>query len=1038
MNRNLQKASAWLLTLLLVCQLVLPAAAAESNTIHIQSREDWDALVQSCRLDTWSQNKTVVLDQDLDLSGAQSIPTFGGVFDGGGHTIRGLLLHDEGAHQGLFRYIQEGAVVRDLTVSGRVAPTGSWEAIGGIAGVNRGTLAGCSFQGTVQGGERTGGIAGINEASGQIVRCTVGGIISGSHATGGIAGENYGGILQCTNEARINTQEESASPELDDVTWQDVAATESVLACTDTGGIAGYSKGSIQECVNRGDVGYPHTGYNVGGIAGRQAGYIRGCVNQGQILGRKEVGGIVGQMEPYTLLRYEEDTLQKLANHLDTLNHLLTSALDTADLSRSQISSHITTITGLTDEARASASDLVNSAAGLWDGTADTVNDLSGRVAQVLDDSVDITDDLERGARLLSNALRQLEQALGSTDHMDQDLDTALEELRQAVQAAQNASHLFKNALDPLRDALESGGELGPALVKSLQILNQAKDQMTQALVHLNAALPFFKEAGGALSDALTGSKPAIGNLSDAVGALEDALDGLGRLLRTQSQLPDLELPNVDSDFYDSEARLSDALGSLTDAMEALNQSMDQSGSSFTEDLRRITDQFTAINSLLRSASDGNEDPDVVVDISEESLSAASLGKVDDCRNSAKVEGDINVGGVVGSMAIEFSFDPEDDIAQEGRASTNFQYLTQAVLTHCVSTGPVTARKDCVGGVTGRADLGVILGCENYGPVESTGGEFVGGVAGASYSTIRASWAKCDLTGSRHVGGIAGFASNLSGCGSLVRILDGTAYLGAVAGETDGEVRNNRFVSDLLGGVDGISYAGQAEPVSYETLITMEGIPQAFSTFTLTFTAGGKTVDTRTFSYGQALAEEELPAVPEREGYYGSWENFDASRLTADDTIEAVYVPWVTTLSSADGVILAEGQFSPDTILEVQTLEDEVPQAPPPQNREVYGQWTVSLSDASASFTALRVKLPEDIKQGAVWLLTEEGSWEQLPADSAGSYVRAELEGTSAVLCLTKAPMNPILPVLIAAGLALILLVVLRLRRRRRKKASKS
>ncbi len=122
------------------------------------------------------------------------------------------------------------------------------------------------------------------------------------------------------------------------------------------------------------------------------------------------------------------------------------------------------------------------------------------------------------------------------------------------------------------------------------------------------------------------------------------------------------------------------------------------------------------------------------------------------------------MGGVAGAMAIEFSFDPEDDTVQEGRPSTNFQYLTQAILTHCVSLGPVTARKDCAGGVTGRADLGVILGCENYGPVESTGGEFVGGIAGASYSTIRTSWAKCDLTGGRHVGGIAGFASDLSGC----------------------------------------------------------------------------------------------------------------------------------------------------------------------------------------------------------------------------------------------------------------------------------
>lgn len=188
--------------------------------------------------------------------------------------------------------------------------------------------------------------------------------------------------------------------------------------------------------MNRGDVGYPHTGYNVGGIAGRQAGYIRGCTNQAVILGRKEVGGIVGQMEPYTLLRYEEDTLQKLANQLDILNTLLNGALDSVDHSRSQIAGHITSLTGLTDEARLSISDLVSSAAGLWDGTVDTVNDLSGRIAQVLDGSVDVTEDLERGAALLADAFSQLERALDSADHLDSDLAGALEEARQAVQAA--------------------------------------------------------------------------------------------------------------------------------------------------------------------------------------------------------------------------------------------------------------------------------------------------------------------------------------------------------------------------------------------------------------------------------------------------------------------------------------------------------------------------------------------------------------------------------------------------------------------------
>ena len=72
----------------------------------------------------------------------------------------------------------------------------------------------------------------------------------------------------------------------------------------DTGGIAGRSSGTITGSVNHGEIGYPHTGYNVGGIAGRQNGSVVGCENYGSIWGRKDVGGIVGQFEPYTCLLY--------------------------------------------------------------------------------------------------------------------------------------------------------------------------------------------------------------------------------------------------------------------------------------------------------------------------------------------------------------------------------------------------------------------------------------------------------------------------------------------------------------------------------------------------------------------------------------------------------------------------------------------------------------------------------------------------------------------------------------------------------------
>ena len=78
--------------------------------------------------------------------------------------------------------------------------------------------------------------------------------------------------------------------------------------------------------MNRGTVGYQHMGYNVGGIAGSQTGYVEGCVNYGTIYARKEAGGIVGQLEPSSTLRYQMDTLQTLSRQLNVLQSLTNKA----------------------------------------------------------------------------------------------------------------------------------------------------------------------------------------------------------------------------------------------------------------------------------------------------------------------------------------------------------------------------------------------------------------------------------------------------------------------------------------------------------------------------------------------------------------------------------------------------------------------------------------------------------------------------------------------------------------------------------------
>ena len=56
-------------------------------------------------------------------------------------------------------------------------------------------------------------------------------------------------------------------------------------------------------------------GYNVGGIVGRQSGYLDGCRNTGTVRGRKDVGGIAGQLEPQVTLRYDETDQMGVIHH---------------------------------------------------------------------------------------------------------------------------------------------------------------------------------------------------------------------------------------------------------------------------------------------------------------------------------------------------------------------------------------------------------------------------------------------------------------------------------------------------------------------------------------------------------------------------------------------------------------------------------------------------------------------------------------------------------------------------------------------------
>lgn len=339
-----------LMALTLLASLMLPAFAEEAEEaepqykeITLSTAEDVRKLAKLCRLDSASRNLKVTLEKDISLSGYPDleIPTFGGVFDGCGHRITDLNISAKGSARGLFRYIQEGAVVQNLEVSARVLPQGSATQAGGLVGVNSGTIDSVRFSGTLAGTDRLGGIAGTNTVSGKIKNCMVEGYIRGEQILGGIVGENQGVVYNCVNRAEVNTGVPNEELKLDDITVPRLTSEETLRSGSDIGGVAGSSSGVIRLCRNEGNVGYPHTGYNVGGVAGSQNGFMADCVNYGDVYARKEGGGVLGQMEPNHMLEFSEDTLQKLQKELRATNGILSQTSSDASAANSSVQSSL-------------------------------------------------------------------------------------------------------------------------------------------------------------------------------------------------------------------------------------------------------------------------------------------------------------------------------------------------------------------------------------------------------------------------------------------------------------------------------------------------------------------------------------------------------------------------------------------------------------------------------------------------------------------------------------------------------------------------
>ena len=642
------------------------------EVITIHTDDDLKKLAKNCALDTWSKDKYVLLEEDIRLinSDFSTIPVFNGIFDGNGHRISEYSYSGDGYVTGLFRYIGKDGVVKDLELFGDITAVDDKQITGGFCGINQGVIRNCTFEGKIKGKTTTGALAAINEVTGLISFCKNEGKVTGYYYTGGIAGKNYGTISDSENEGSLNNSVEWVNEEdemstgaklLESLREGNMDENPLVNTGTDTGGIAGLSKGSIIRCKNSGTVGYEHTGYNTGGIAGRQSGIIAMCENEGRIYGRKDIGGIVGQMEPHL----EPDDVQSLTDAVDKLHDLIDLTIDNADGNVDVLDVDLDNLTGFANGAVDTTNAMSDQFKTFMNANMDTVNTLAGRVRHISGMMPGIFDSLERAADDMSDVNDDLKRLIKDLDIIDKlseneavSFNEALKKISENRAKYDDATARMKEDAKKLEKAISDNdpaaiSECNARLAKDTADAAEAAAEIGRQLdIIYTITKPYLGEARKSLSENIARTNS---DMKDMISELKSATRSTRGVFDYINSQTELRATKLGSDWDNSKNLLSTQLNGVFNAVNSLGEHSKNTSHQTNSDLAAVNDQLNVVFHILADDIDGLGNPGsamekIFTDVSDVMIESITSGRTDNCSNSGIIHGDINIGGICGAM----------------------------------------------------------------------------------------------------------------------------------------------------------------------------------------------------------------------------------------------------------------------------------------------------------------------------------------------------------------------------------------------------
>ena len=783
------------------------------------------------------------------------------------------------------------------------------------------------------------------------------------------------------------------------------------------GGIAGVNYGIISNCSFGGSVCGVES---VGGIVGlnKSAGQVLGCTTSAIVMATDNTGGIVGINEGIV-----EGCTSKSQINIEELETFLD--LGGIDIGTMNFTQNVITrnnMGGIAGSSSGIIMDCKNYGTIGYAHTGYNVGGIAGTQDGMIIGSVnegkvygrkDVGGIVGQAAPYIAS--EYLSEQIDQTEEDIKRMERTLNGLSSSIENTSADTEKYLNALNTQFDSIKSRtDQMSNSLSQNNQQTQQYTDNINQAMERIEE----IQNKEGELTqedldeiqknmDIVTENMEKLGNVSNSSsGTMQDYVDDLSSELNSEE--------------------MQGNLTGLTDSIKTGTNQISNSIDKLSTQMNTLTGHLEDYTATLR----GEEE--VIVDVSSIKTAAELDGVISECINRGIVDGDLNVGGIAGTMNIEYGDDPEENLSVSEDVDVAVRSEVNDVLISCENYGKVNGKKNYIGSVVGLQEFGLVYDCEGYGPVKASAGSYVGGIAGVSNGHIEKCYSMTDLIGTDYIGGIAGEGTTIVECISAAKIESEGEYLGGVLGslKEDGSIEHNYFVKDDYDAVDDISYVGGAEPIAYEALALKVELPKGFTEVCITYEVEGEVISEEMVPYGSSLTEEDFPQLETREDAYVVWpEETVYTNICNNLTIPAEYVRWTQSIASeevsSDGkpIFIAVADYYEGTevllsnVTKAMSLEEEW------QLCYAY-DWEI-VSEKEKTFEKVEGHFYKADVEGTlqIWYEKEDG-WVLAECVEDGSYLVAELPYGAAFSVVEVPVDNTSLYLTIVAVVVALLLVI--------------